>query len=86
VLAVEKRKTRMHMYESEESTSDGPAQLFAKRIGQDKASSKDEERGTPGQTKLHELAKNERKDEGPLPRRWTNNGGDPGASSGGQRV
>jgi len=45
------------MYESEESTSDGPAQLFAKRIGQDKGSSKDEERGTPGQTKLHELAK-----------------------------
>lgn len=85
VPAVEKRKTRMHMYESEESTSVGPAQLFAKRIGQDKASQMDEGRWSMdagrGQTKLHELAKNERKDESPLPRRWANNGGASGANS-----
>lgn len=70
----------------------GPAQLFAKRIGQDKGHrpaggrrTKDDglrttEYGGEGQTKLHELAKNERKNKVPLPRRWANNGGYTGAT------
>lgn len=92
VLAVEKRKTRMHMYEAEQSTSARPCPAICQAYWpgqrtQTGLRTKDEGLWTTdyglrgeGQTKLHELAKNERKNKVPLPRRWANNGGYTGAT------